>query len=310
MKIIITESQHKLLFENQTVFYYEELIDILNDYNYEGVLDFNTNYIQEPKLKNIFNCLVKIIDELKEYGISSDDYINYNNLGYNEDGRLCYFDIGYGDFYEEFEDQPSEVSLNELDLKLDSDMVNKILKKYTTQEPVMLGDGGNFGAAYDLGNGDVLKITTDKTEAINSKKLIGKPTQYLAKIFDVKFFKSNDKVYYIIHLEKLFIDDNLNNDLNKLNEIIIQNQNTNFKHDIIPTIGKKNPVVAEFLEFMYNYGYQETWSKYRSFVDNYPQYDFNDISDISEWIYGSKTNDNRHTDSPPESILNLVRSLV
>lgn len=62
---------------------------------------------------------------------------------------------------------------------------------------------GNFGYAYDIGNGKVLKITTDKSEAIESLKLQGKKLKRIANIYGVFKKEYEDKLYYIIVLEKL-----------------------------------------------------------------------------------------------------------
>lgn len=38
-----------------------------------------------------------MIDELQKYGITSEDYINANNLGYKNNGTLAFFDMGFTD---------------------------------------------------------------------------------------------------------------------------------------------------------------------------------------------------------------------
>src|SRR5690606_4621684 len=142
------------------------------------------------------------------------------------------------------------------------------------------------------------------------KKIMGKGTKHLAKIFDVKFVRIGDMVYYVIVLEKLRTSDTIVKTFNEMNEVIIKNQNNNFKRDIIQYIGKKHPVVAEFLNYMYEFGYDKTWGKYKHFTQDHPQYDFNDVSEISEWIFGSVTNDNQHTDEAPEHIIDYVKKLI
>lgn len=309
MKIIITEEQRKLLFENDSS-NYDEFSTVLQTYYTDGVLEFDLDSIDDEKLFFIFESMLKIIDELKEYKIKSDDYVNVENIGYNSDKQLCYFDLGFGDGFEEFDDQPKEVSLNELDLKIDDDTLKKILTKYSDKETKLIGDGGGFGSAYDLGNGDVLKITTDKSEAINSKKIIGKETKHLDKIFDVKLIKLSEKVFYLIHLEKLIIDPYMRSEWVRINDLVLDHMDTNIDRNILTLINKKNPFVAEFLNHMCDYGTKNTWEKYIEKTKEFPQLDFNDISEISTWIKGSVTNDHFIDDEPSEEIMNLVSSLI
>lgn len=66
--------------------------------------------------------------------------------------------------------------------------------------------GGACGMAY-LSNNKVYKITTDKSEAVESNKLVGKNNQHLANIFDVKKINTTltDVQSYLIVLEYLNI---------------------------------------------------------------------------------------------------------
>lgn len=304
MKILLTEDQEKEILS------YEDLSDVVTDYYQDGHLSINPNIFTNKTHRSIFDGLMFIVDELKTFGIYSDDFMNYRNLGYNKKGRLSYFDIGFGDYYEDFEEHPHEVDLNELDLKLGDELTNKILNKFTKNKPIKLGEGGNFGVAYNIGDGKVLKITKDKTEAINSKKLIGKTTQHLANIYEVKFIKSNDNIFYIIILEMLDTTSEIHKSFVEMNEIIVKNSNNNFEYNIIDVIRRKHPIVAEFLDYMCKFGSDKTWKKYIEVVRKTEQYDFNDISEISEWIRGSITNDNQHTDEVPDHILQTLKTLL
>ncbi len=71
----------------------------------------------------------------------------------------------------------------------------------------------------------------------------------------------------------------------------------------------KHPIVGDFIEYMTKNGYEKTWEKFMDKIDN-EKYDFNDISEISEWIQDSVTNNNHYSDEPPYYVLNLVKSLI
>jgi hypothetical protein len=64
---------------------------------------------------------------------------------------------------------------------------------------------GNFGLAYDVGDGKLLKITTDRSEAINANKLRQKPmTKHIINYYDVRRIKTpKDKKYYSIVMDKV-----------------------------------------------------------------------------------------------------------
>jgi tRNA nucleotidyltransferase/poly(A) polymerase len=69
--------------------------------------------------------------------------------------------------------------------------------------------GGEFGVAYDIGNGMVLKITKDTTEAAENSVLIGKPLKYIAQPYKVLSIKSRSgdiPETHAIILEKLKTD--------------------------------------------------------------------------------------------------------
>lgn len=75
---------------------------------------------------------------------------------------------------------------HKINLKLYPVLLEKSLKELgLPTNSYSLLDGGSNGQAY-LSNGRVYKITTDKSEAIESDKLIGKNNSRIANIFDVK----------------------------------------------------------------------------------------------------------------------------
>lgn len=74
----------------------------------------------------------------------------------------------------------------------------------------------------------------------------------------------------------------------------------------------KNDTIKKFLKDMIVIGYTECWSKWIDYLreNNLLNiYDFNDISEISNWIKGSVTNNNDPEDEPPYYITDLLNSL-
>jgi hypothetical protein len=96
-----------------------------------------------------------------------------------------------------------------LDIKLANEVALEVAQIKGFNEPKYLGSG-NFGVAYDIGDGKVLKITTDHTEANENIGLLGKPLKYIAKPFNVYKIESEsgrvDDDTYAIVLEKLQTD--------------------------------------------------------------------------------------------------------
>lgn len=88
-------------------------------------------------------------------------------------------------------------------LKINSDKLAK-KKRINVSNLRVLGQG-SYGVAYDIGNGKVLKITKDTSEAKSSNLIKGKNTKHIVKVFDVwKFPKVKNKDdFFGIVLEKL-----------------------------------------------------------------------------------------------------------
>lgn len=72
-----------------------------------------------------------------------------------------------------------------LDIKLYSVILEKCLKTLGLPNSYSAIGGGQCGKAF-LVNGRVYKISTDKSEAVESSKLIGKRNSHIADIYDVK----------------------------------------------------------------------------------------------------------------------------
>lgn len=88
----------------------------------------------------------------------------------------------------------------QLDSRLHSTILERSLAYLGLPITYSLIGGRTCGSAY-LSNGRVYKITTDKSEAVESNKIVGKHNQYLADIHDVKKVNNtlaNVDVYLIV----------------------------------------------------------------------------------------------------------------
>jgi len=96
---------------------------------------------------------------------------------------------GYNAIYESLDYRGSEVG-------------DKLLKKYNIADDAMwyLGSG-EYGSAYDMGNGMVFKITSSKSEYEFAKLRMEGVYSNIAKIYDAE--ENRDGRTYIIILEKL-----------------------------------------------------------------------------------------------------------
>ena len=217
------------------------------------------------------------------------------------------FDLGFGNYFDEFDEYPESLELHENNTLLD-----KILNKLNISSSTYIG-GGMFGFAHDIGDNKILKITKDKTEAINSSKIIGKTMKHIADIYDVKQFTSNDSMYYTIILEKLKIDSGLDELYKDLEETFDSARNKNLPVHTIDNINKKHKEVAGFLRNLIKLGHKEAWDIWRDELESkglYDVYDFNDIYDLSQWITGSVTNSNDIDKEPHQYVMDTLDSLL
>lgn len=90
----------------------------------------------------------------------------------------------------------------------------------------------------------------------------------------------------------------------------LKKQNKHLKIEILNNI--KNDLIRDFLKDNITLGYSEAWKifltnpnnrEFNNYLNINYGVDFNDISSISEWFIGSKTNDNNILDEPPHPIL-------
>jgi 8-oxo-dGTP pyrophosphatase MutT (NUDIX family) len=171
--------------------------------------------------------------------------------------------------------------------------INKVFKLYGINTYNLIG-GGSFGLAYDIGDNKIMKITTDKTEAVNSKKIINKKNKYLSNIYDVKTVKfkflGDEKKYYIIILEKLKTDNQIKYMFKRLKTFFRQNE---------------LPYSKEFIEFLDYYKvYKDNTTASKIYHEIY-LYDkklalfFNDLLGIITELhtYGIESDDFINTDN-------------
>jgi hypothetical protein len=164
--------------------------------------------------------IFEIKKELISLNIKSNDFLNVKNLGYNN-GILTFFDIG-GCRVEEPDVPdsdvirlPEEQNINQLTEIIgitngfNRALADRIANQMGFGQPKYIGEG-TFGFAYDIGNNRVLKITSDKSEAVENLELKGKPLKYIAVPYNIYKIKSkndpNIPETYGIVLEKLKTD--------------------------------------------------------------------------------------------------------
>jgi hypothetical protein len=282
-----------------------QLNDIFDIYaQYGNLSDIYVPEIKNQKQKWLFDNILLIIDELKNNNINTYDYKNMGNLGIKDNGNLAMFDLGFGDYFEKFEKLPEE-----LDLIADNNLHKKILTRLGFKKSKELGSGF-FGHAFDVGDNKVMKITKDKSEAVNSNKIKDKKMNHIANIYDVKQITIRNSIYYIIILEKLKTTINFQKIYDDLSNFIDKYRNKHLDVSIVNNIYKKHKNAGLFLKDMIKIGYEETWKMWRNKIDYNGDIDYNDLSEISEWIKNSVTNKNDINEEPPNWIIDLVNKLT
>jgi hypothetical protein len=297
---VLVEGHNNILNINKT------LSGILRQYYESGSIEGVT--LPKGKLGWLISQIMGVIDEQKKYGVISSDYMNDSNWGLKPNGNLGVFDLGFGDGFDEFEVNPEEIEVtpNKNLLEIIKDKLNIKNSKYI--------GGGMFGYAHDIGDNKVLKITKDKTEAINSQKVMKKPLEHIANIYLVNRINIRGKEFFVIVLEKLKLFDNLIKLHKELKEYFLDIANKHINPSMIDKIKDKN--VMGFIKDITNLGYKKGWEIWggiiaKKYEYNYDtEYDFNQIADIAEWVKGSKENDNFIDHKPPDYILKLLQKLL
>lgn len=170
-----------------------------------------------PNEKHFYNSLLNIAKELKSNNMDSLD-LSANNLGYKKNGQIGFFDYGMtGDdskpnadvlalenkvVDEAVEDierhlQRQDTNINDFAAKVANKLGYTIVKNFGK---------GTQGYAFDIGNNKILKITSDKGEAIEASRLVGKNTKHIGRFYgSYRLNEPNDKIYIIVR-EKLEVD--------------------------------------------------------------------------------------------------------
>jgi hypothetical protein len=91
-----------------------------------------------------------------------------------------------------------------------ADIVEKVTAQLGISKYSPAGRGSQ-GYAYYIPNNRVLKITTDRSEAVESKKIKGKKCKHLANIYEVYTLKGKYEGVYVIICELLQKDEKIDN---------------------------------------------------------------------------------------------------
>lgn len=291
------------------------MLDTLTKYYETGKKSsFVMPVLTDGREKWLFEQLLLIVHDLHKNGMDTMD-IHPGNLGFKSNGNLAMFDLGAGRgrWYDYLVGDETELDIEAYGFEL---VLGLIKKKLGIKSSRFLG-GGAYGRAYDIGNNRVLKISQDHNEAINSKRLMGKKNGHLSNIYDVRAFRTkNDRSYYAIILEKLGQSKRVDSIYHQLQRNIYrQMKNINTKHIRPKQLESiKDDFIRTFIITMTKEGYQYTWNKYGNDVKEYEKehgdtYNFDDLGELSEWVYNSITNDNYNEIEPPEYIMDLFNKL-
>jgi len=297
---IIQEEVRRALLEQKKVSF-KDFISNIHDGSDASLFEVP---MLDDKLKKVLQQFISLVSEVRESGIDSKDFINVDNLGIKTNGNLGVFDLGFGDYYSSFNQEPEGLDLNE------ETMLDKIKSKMGIEKSSFIGKG-MFGPAHDIGDGKVMKITSDKSEAVNAMKVKGKTNNHIADVYDVKKFNTDrDKEFFVIILEKLDLKPEIKAWFNELEKAFNDSNDKHIDKSVLEKIN--NPLLKGFLYDLVEKGREKAWSAWldqmkESGLDD--KYDLNDIADISEWIKGSVENDNDPEETPPKYISDLLNSI-
>ncbi|MFW6024973.1 MAG: hypothetical protein ACOCRX_01390, partial [Candidatus Woesearchaeota archaeon] len=132
------------------------------------------------------------------------------------------------------------------------DRIQKIVKEKYNTEVITEEGRGDSGIAYNLSNGDILKITTNKQEGKIAEYLLSNPHKYIINYKDV--WQDGD-LYYIIMDKVENISSNLYSIIQQYQELLDDNHIYNIE-DAIKIINtsdlyKKYPIVTqEILKYL------------------------------------------------------------
>ena len=158
------------------------------------------------------------------------------------------------------------------DINLANRIANQVVNKLNLKNLKYI-DGGNFGVAYEVNNNMILKITKDRSEAVENFNLIGKNLERIAKPYNVYEIKSKTEKIpetYAILLEKLKVTSEIERKYNRLNYVFSKLFNVDVSE-----------VVEEYLGF--NSGWIRKIDIYNYFKKNPEDVDFfREITEIAK----------------------------
>ncbi|MFW6247141.1 MAG: CCA tRNA nucleotidyltransferase [bacterium] len=129
--------------------------DFLND------ADVRKKFQENPELSKLFFELLDIADELKSYNINTIDFLNANNLGYKSDGKLAFFDVGAGDYFE-----PASPKIQSLEIE--EEFAGGGATKFTSVDDV---SSGGFPTRNTIDNSPSIRNNLDANSALYNEEL-------------------------------------------------------------------------------------------------------------------------------------------
>jgi cytidyltransferase-like protein len=157
-----------------------------------------------------------MVQELSAKGVKFHDY-HAGNIMKRPNGEYVLIDIGYSKVAGGKEpgvlERVMEAIIEDLQpdefgtqvVQGDADLLKA--KKGIDISKLKFIAAGGMGAAYDMGGGKVLKITSDPSEAVTAQAIKGKNLEHIYRVYDVFRFKEEDdgiQPVYAIVQEKLF----------------------------------------------------------------------------------------------------------
>lgn len=264
----------------------------------------------EGEHKWLFLQLLDMMDEFRENNVQTQDLLNTANWGLKPSGDLAMFDIGFGKVNDDYEDSIEIMEATEEDIAEYTKMARYISEKLGFGDVKYLG-AGSFGFAFEGPDNKVLKITKDKSEYINSKKIEGKNLKHAAIIYATYRYGG----HYVILLEKL--DTSKRNELDSaLGEVwdwFEDTRNQHLDYKLIPMIKHKNSIAGAFIEDLYKTkpgGEEQVWDKWSSKLSPEDSIDWNEVAEIPEWLKGSNLNTHNYREKPPQHVLSTVAKLL
>lgn len=140
---------------------------------------FNSN-VEDKKF---FIGLVNIAREVKRLGVESYDFINPDNLGYNKNGELSFFDLGFGNPYKTPTNQPVSYGISENELFTEN--VQQMEKNFVktnmfndedVQNVLSITNGDNYTNMVAGIYAAYMSISSENRDRVDSSKF--KSTRY------------------------------------------------------------------------------------------------------------------------------------